>query len=149
MAVQGGINHVTLRVTSLERSATFYRDLLGMGQVGYRPGMQFFSSGQYNHELVLMEDPQLSKSSLQQGGLVHIGFNVENIQALSDLYHKLTEAGYPVSTGIDHVISHSFYTRDPDGYTIELTTDCDKTEWADNTEAFNYDNAIDIQGEKD
>lgn len=144
MSVKGGVNHVTLRVTNLERSAAFYCDLLGLQKVGSRPGMQFFSSGHYNHELALMEAPQLDKSVIQQGGLVHIGFNVEDEQALSELYQKMVDAGYPVSSGVNHVISRSFYTRDPDGYSIELTIDCDRAEWQDNPDAFQDDHAFEI-----
>ena len=142
MNISGGINHITLRVKNLERSGQFYSRLLGLKKVGERSNMHFYSSGLYNHELALFEDSHLTDSDKKSAGLMHIAFNVKNKRALSELSEKFIDSAYPVSTGIDHTISHSFYTRDPDGYTIELTTDCDKSDWQNNPQAFEDDAQI-------
>ncbi len=139
MAIKGGVNHVTLRVKDLLRSEEFYSGLLGLTRVGERPGMHFYSSGHYNHELALLEDPDMTAVDIKRGGLVHIGFNIENKSVLEVLYKKFSELDNPVSAGVDHTISQSFYARDPDGYVIELTTDCPRKEWESNPESFMKD----------
>jgi len=142
--VSGGINHITLRVQNLKRSYKFYGDLLGLKKVGERADMHFYSSGLYNHELALVEDTTFTVSRSISDGLLHIAFNVENKKALSALKNKLLKASHPVNTEINHIISHSFYTRDPDGYLIELTTDCDKSKWQNNARAFEKDYQIEF-----
>lgn len=142
--IQGGINHVTLRVKSLQRAESFYCELLGLKRVGERNGMAFYSSGRYNHELALLEDPGISAEAIRRGGLLHIAFNVADGQALKRLYRKLSKNRYPVSGGVDHIISHAFYTRDPDGYSIEITTDRPVEEWQMDADAFKQDREIDI-----
>ncbi|HEB82052.1 MAG TPA: VOC family protein [Gammaproteobacteria bacterium] len=145
MTIKGGINHVTLRVQNLARSEAFYCGLLGLKRVGERRGMAFYSSGHYNHELALMEDPAITPQAIAQGGLMHIAFNVSDEAALKALYQRMIEAGHPVSEGVDHVISHAFYTRDADGYTVEITTDMPRETWENNPSAFRHDKSMEIQ----
>jgi len=144
MQVKGGVNHIMLRVKDLSRAEAFYSDLLGLDRVGQRKGIHFYSSGQYNHELALVEDNLLDSAQVRNNGLVHIAFNVENSMQLTSLYEKLKHLNYPVSPGVDHVIARSFYTRDPDGYSIELTTDRAASEWTKNPQAFKADYPLDL-----
>ncbi len=144
MTIKGGINHITLRVQNLQRAEKFYSGILGLKRVGHRRGINFYSSGLYNHELALVEDPGLTLADIQQSGLAHFAFNIEGTQALKMMYQELLDAEYPVSTGVDHNISHSFYTRDMDGYLIELTTDCASHEWETNPNAFKLDKPLQL-----
>ena len=142
MTIKGGINHVILRVQNLQQSEKFYSGILGLTLVGQRTSMSFYSSGHYNHELALVEDPSITLASIQHSGLLHIAFNVEDMTTLKTIYQTLKNAGYPVSTGVDHNVSCSFYTRDTDGYLIELTTDCAPHKWGQDTHAFKLDKAF-------
>jgi len=49
------------------------------------------------------------------------------------------ELNFPVSVDVDLTIYQVFYTREPDGYAIELTTDCPRKEWESNPESFMKD----------
>jgi len=140
--ITGGINHITLRVQNLQRADNFYSGILGLKRVGQRTGMYFYSSGHYNHELALVEDPGIRLEDIEKSGLVHIAFNLEDIKTLKMLHKILIDAEYPVSTGVDHIISHSIYTRDADGYLIELTTDRSPHEWEQNANAFKWDKPL-------
>ena len=144
MAVKGGVNHIMLQVRSIALSEEFYCDLLGLERVGIRSGMHFYSSGLYNHELALLENPYFNKADARQSGLMHIAFNVDSKLALSDLYQRLIATGYAVSERVNHIISHSFYTRDKDDYLIELTTDCARQEWEQIHSPFKNDYSLDI-----
>lgn len=142
MAVKGGINHITLRVQNLQRSNRFYSGLLGLKLVGKCSGMDFYSSGLYNHELALIEDSSITSTRIRHGGLIHLAFNIENIETLKTLYRDLIVNNFPVSAGVDHTISQSFYTHDPDGYAVELTIDQPRHEWELNPNAFNLGNSL-------
>lgn len=137
MLIKGGLNHITIRVKNLDRSDDFYSGLLGLKKVGSRPFMSFYSSGSYNHELALVEDAEFQGNPMNS--LLHLAFNVENSDKLSKLKQALKQADVFVSEKVDHVISHSFYTQDPDGHIVELTVDQPQRNWYLNPNAFQED----------
>ncbi len=139
MAIRG-INHVTLRVRNLDIAEGFYVGVLGLQRVGARSTMRFYSSGQYAHELALMEDTAFRHTEGE--GLVHLCFNVESETALRELYLRCRTNGLRASGGVDHIIMHSFYVIDPDGYTIELGVDRPRQEWEHDSRAFAVDRAL-------
>jgi catechol-2,3-dioxygenase len=63
---------------------------------------------------------------------------------LKRLYEKLKTAGCPMSGGVDHVITHSFYVHDPDGYQVEITWDRPAADWQDNAAAFEQDFVLEL-----
>ena len=139
-----GLNHITLLVKNLDRAEAFYSGLLGLEQVGTRGNfMRFYSSGRQAHELALMADPTFTAPGQ---GVAHIGWNVKDEKTLKQLFEKLKSAGCPMSGGVDHVIAHSFYVRDPDGYLVEITLDRPASDWQDNDTAFEQDFALDLDG---
>lgn len=135
-----GINHVTLRVRDLDRAEHFYTGVLGLKRVGERPGMRFYSSGRFAHELALIRDPGFQP--VGASGLAHVCFNVADEDRLRALYRHCLALGWPVGDGVDHRVMHSFYLRDPDGYVIELGTDRPIEEWADDPQAFAEDREL-------
>ena len=50
-----------------------------------------------------------------------------------------SELNFPVSADVDLTLSQVLYTGDPDGYVIELITDCPRKEWESNPESFMKD----------
>ena len=135
-----GINHATLRVQDLDRAGIFYHEVLGLKRVGQRPSMHFYSSGRYAHELALLHDR--SYQPPENSGLVHLCFNVRDAASLRALYQQCHAKGFPTSDGVDHIVMHSFYVRDPDGYLIEIGMDRPVEEWQQNPQAFAKDSAL-------
>jgi catechol 2,3-dioxygenase len=132
------LGHLVLYVRNLERSAAFYRDVLGWRQLA--PSQQFgfpaaaFSapSNRTHHELLLIEVGE-DAQALPQGrhvGLYHFGLKVgDTDDALRDALRTVQEAGTPVVGASDHTVTHSLYVHDPDGNEIELYVDVPGVDW--------------------
>ena len=122
------LGHVVLYVRNLERSAAFYRDVLGFRQIPNAPageaGLRFpaaaFSSAskRTHHELLLIEVGEDAQPQPRghRVGLYHIGLKVgDTDDELRDALERLQEAGVTVTGASDHTVSHSLYILDPDG----------------------------------
>lgn len=124
------LGHVVLYVTSLERVANFYRDILGFHEIKRAPGMAIFSSGRTHHEMLLLEIGGLPKErNMPQTGLYHIGFKIgDGPEALRAVYEELKTKDVTIVGSADHHVTHSLYILDPDGNELELYADV-SDEW--------------------
>ncbi len=129
------LGHLVLYVRNLERSAAFYRDVLGWRQVVPEvPGMPAtaFSSGRTHHELLLIEVGE-NAQPIPHGrrvGLYHFGLKVgDTDDELRDALRRVEEAGVRVVGASDHTVTHSLYIQDPDGNEIELYIDVPGVDW--------------------
>ncbi len=129
------LGHLVLYVSNLEKSASFYGDVLGWDVViPARQGVPIaaFSSGRTHHELLLIEVGE-SAAPLPSGrhvGLYHFGLKIgDTDDDLRDALRRLNDAGVKVNGMSDHTISHSLYIEDPDGNEIELYIDVEGIDW--------------------
>ncbi len=148
MALQG-INHVVLKVKSLETSDYFYREILGMKRVGEREKMWFYSAGNHHHDLALVEvGSSATAPQMQQTGLFHLCFNVSDEQSLAELYDRILASGVNILGSVDHTIMRSFYVLDPDRHVIELGVDVPQAEWAHLSDPFSKDIAYSLANQR-
>ena len=133
------LGHLVLYVRDVERSAAFYRDVLGFrevlgpGAMGKEP-IAMFSSGRTHHELLLIEvgeDAQPIPSG-RRIGLYHFGLKVgDSDDELRAMLAQLQEAGVTIVGSSDHGYTHSLYILDPDGNELELYIDVAGVDWND------------------
>lgn len=136
------LGHVVLYVRDVERSARFYRDVLGFRQVLPAPEQAtpgpfkaaMFSSGRTHHELLLIEVGQDAAAipSGRRVGMYHFGLKVgDSDDELRAALRALQDNDWPLLGASDHGMTHSLYLADPDGNEIELYADVPGVDWTD------------------
>ncbi len=138
------LGHLVLYVRDVERSAAFYRDVLGWRQIMPAPGevpagAAAFSSGRTHHELLLIEvgDDATPIPGGRRVGLYHFGLNVgDTDDDLRAALAQVREAGATVVGASDHTVTHSVYLLDPDGNEIELYVDVAGVDWRSDPSLF-------------
>jgi catechol 2,3-dioxygenase len=132
------LGHLVLYVRNLERSASFYRDVLGWRQLTPEKSLGFpaaaFSSpsNRTHHELLLIEMGEDARP-VPEGrrvGLYHFGLKVgDTDDELREALRSVQAAGATVVGSSDHTVTHSLYILDPDGNEIELYVDVPGVDW--------------------
>lgn len=126
------VGHIHLRVSDIERSIAFYRDVLGFDVV-QRYGTQaaFLSVDGYHHHIALntWESRGGTRPSRQATGLYHVAFLYPDRAALGAAVAAVLDAGVPLVGAADHGVSEAVYLEDPDGNGIELYRDRAPKDW--------------------
>ena len=129
---QTRIGHVHLKVSDLQRSLEFYRDLLGF-EVTTMYGNQaaFISAGGYHHHIGLntWHSKGLPPAPVNSVGLYHTAILYPTRKDLATIYDRLRKAYYPLTGASDHLVSEALYLNDPDENGVELYWDRPKELW--------------------
>jgi catechol 2,3-dioxygenase-like lactoylglutathione lyase family enzyme len=124
----GGINHVNLVVSDLDRSVAFYRLALGFEDAGTGSGITFMRTPGADDLLALQPaggdlDRLAGKARTpgDSGGVDHIGFAVESPAMIDLLVQRVQEHGGSLLwlSENEHGGASAFVT-DPDGYVLQL-----------------------------
>jgi len=129
---QTRIGHVHLKVSDLERSLSFYRDLLGfvvMQQYGSQA--VFISAGGYHHHIGLntWHSKGAAPAPINSPGLYHTAIVYPTRKDLAIILKRLIDAKYPLTGASDHGVSEAIYLDDPDKNGVELYWDKPKEVW--------------------
>jgi catechol 2,3-dioxygenase len=120
------IGHVHLKVSDLERSVAFYRDVIGMDVKSAPDGAAFLAFGKYHHHIALntWSSKGGSPPSMETTGLSHFAIRYANRRALASALKRILDAGLNIESSSDcGGIADSVYLRDPDQNGLELTWD--------------------------
>jgi catechol 2,3-dioxygenase-like lactoylglutathione lyase family enzyme len=127
-----GIHHITLISSNLDRSAAFYRDLLGLRLVEAGanlddPDARHFwfgdADGAAGTLVSLFEYPHMEPGSVGIGSTHHFAFRVGTEDELDGWHRYLTSRGVPCTPVLEREAFRSIYLRDPDGHIVEIATD--------------------------
>jgi catechol 2,3-dioxygenase len=142
------IGHVHLRVSDLDRSIAFYRDVIGFtlnvdGRVFGVPAA-FLAAGGYHHHLALNTFESAGASPAPRGhtGLDHLAIVYPDRPSLARAIARVFAHGGSFDSGRDHGATLSAYLKDPDGNGIELYFDRPRSEWFDESGRFIVKNEL-------
>ncbi len=120
------IGHVHLKVSDLERSIGFYRDLIGMTVKNLIDGAAFLAFGDYHHHLALntWHSKGGGPQAQEETGLYHFAIRYASRRDLALALRRLLDAGVAIDSSSDcGGLADSIYLRDPDQNGLELTWD--------------------------
>ncbi len=142
------IGHVHLKVSDLERSITFYTEVLGFSVITrYGSSAAFLSAGGYHHHIGLntWESKGGTAPPLHHTGLFHAAILMPNRRELARAVQRLLDHNWPIDGASDHGVSEAIYLRDPDGNGLEIYADRPKDQWPRTTsgELTMYTKALD------
>ena len=129
---QTRIGHVHLKVADIERSLTFYRDLLGFElQQMFGDSAAFISAGGYHHHIGLntWHSRNAGPAPVNAVGLYHTAILYPTRKDLAIILKRLVDANYPLSGASDHGVSEAIYLNDPDRNGVELYWDKPAEQW--------------------
>lgn len=126
------VGHIHLKVANLERSLSFYRDLLGFRVTQYYGSeAAFLSAGDYHHHIGLntWQSKGAPPSPKYSTGLFHVAFVYDDRRDLAVIVKRLLDNDYTIDGASDHGVSEAIYLRDPDNNGVELYWDKPQSEW--------------------
>lgn len=127
------IGAVSLSVRDLDTVATYYKQLLGLTEIGRTPtGVKLGAGGV--PFLELKHRPDAKPDDTREAGLFHTAFLMPTRADLARWILHITRSRTPVSGASDHGVSEAFYLDDPEGNGIEVYVDrpAEKWSWKDN-----------------
>lgn len=135
------VANVNLNVYNIERSLSFYRDLLGFQLIGKASDdnalLSPVGSNDKNYLLQLstMYKAETSiegeRSVIRKAGLYHFAILLPSRRYLANIFKHLTDNSSQVhfEGAADHAVSESLYLRDPDSNGVEIYRDRHPSEW--------------------
>ena len=115
--------HTRYRVNDLDKTAAFYRDVLGLEEISRKTSprgstLAFFKAPQSDELIEICHFPSSGPVEVQPD-LTHLAFEVTDLEAFAA---QAAKKGYPLSDG-PHVSSSGSkfaFIDGPEGYEVEL-----------------------------
>jgi catechol 2,3-dioxygenase len=109
---------VHLDVTDLPRALAFWRDLLGLIDLGGADGVAHLGAG--GRRLIVLHGGAERPPQRGHSGLYHVALHLPDEREFARVMARLGAARYPQAP-TDHIFSKATYLDDPDGIGLELT----------------------------
>lgn len=137
------VGAVTLQVSDLERSTSFYRDLLGFEEISTDASGVVLGVG--NTPLVVLRGGARGPLRARRLGLYHFAILLPDRGSLGRVLQHLVRNGINPGAS-DHLVSEALYLDDPDGLGIEIYSDRPRSDWAQTERQLNMaTNPLDMQ----
>jgi catechol 2,3-dioxygenase len=121
------VGTVTLAVSNLRRSMSFYAGVLGLWIHRLNDGTVALGAGDEDL-LVLVEDPD-APPAIDCTGLFHLAILVPSRLELARSLQRVIHARMPLTGFADHLVCESLYLDDPDGNGVEVYADRAPEDW--------------------
>lgn len=124
------VSQVNLKVANLERSLTFYQEVIGL-QVLQQTNSTADLTADGKTVLVSIQQPDDVVSKLARTtGLYHFALLLPTRADLGRLLKHFLQVRYPLQGASDHLVSEAIYLADPDGNGIEVYADRPASDWS-------------------
>lgn len=123
------IGLVSLTVSDLDRSVSFYRDVLGFQEASRQDSTSFLVADAGSTLIELHERRDAVQKPRRSTGLFHFAILVPSRAALGRSLRRLADQQWPLSGVADHLVSEALYLNDPDGLGIEIYRDRPRDTW--------------------
>ncbi len=123
------IGKVVLTVHDLDRVGRFYREVVGLRDLGQDGDILRLGSGS-TVLLELRRDAQARVRSLREAGLFHTAFLLPSRTDLGRWLRHAAQQRVPIEGAADHGVSEAIYLSDPEGNGIEIYSDRPPSTWA-------------------
>lgn len=126
-----GLHHITVISSDLDRTAAFYRDVLGLslleaGMNDDDPSARHFffgaADGAPGTIISAFEYPRMEAGTVGVGSTHHFALCVESEEELEGWRGWLESRGVPCTEVLDRRHFKSVYLRDPDGHIVEIAS---------------------------
>ena len=118
------LGHIGLHVCDIEKSKTFYGDILGLVETDADPksGATFFSARpeEEHHEILIAPGRTAEKGALL---LQQLSFRCDTLEDVIAFYHRLKKAMVEIEQVVTHGNAIGIYFFDPDGNRCEVYWD--------------------------
>lgn len=123
------VDRVDLKVSNLERSLEFYRDMIGF-QILKQEDRKAILTADGKKPLLIIEQPEgVTPKQGRTTGLYHFALLLPNRSELASVLQHFIQVGYPLQGASDHLVSEALYLADPDGNGIEIYADRPASTW--------------------
>jgi len=122
------LGRLVLHVRSLAMMRDFYRDAIGLSEIGAREGVAQMGTDA-GLVLELRERPQAPPRPPRTSGLFHLALLEPDRAALAGSLRRLLSAGARLAGASDHLVSEALYLTDPEGNGIEIYRDRPADQW--------------------
>ncbi|MGF7048472.1 catechol 2,3-dioxygenase [Paenibacillus sp. DS2015] len=142
------IGYVQLKVKDLNRSITFYKEVIGLSILVQEAETVSLTVDGVHPLLVLEQHQEAVAKPRHTTGLYHFAILVPDRRSLGQSLLHLIESKYPLSGASDHQFSEALYLSDPDGNGIEIYADRPREQWTrDSAGQFaTMSDPMDVQG---
>ncbi|USK56437.1 VOC family protein [Cytobacillus solani] len=140
------VSQVHLKVADLNRSITFYQQVIGFQLIEQTENKASLSADGKT-ALVTIEQPEnIRPKQPRTTGLYHFALLLPSRSDLAKVIEHFIKIGYPLQGASDHLVSEALYLADPDGNGIEIYADRPSTTWKWNqTEVVMSTERLDIE----
>ncbi|MDR4888284.1 VOC family protein [Fredinandcohnia sp. QZ13] len=119
---------VELKVTDLQRSLTFYQNIIGF-KVLEQSDKKVLLTADGKTPLLSIEQPEnITPKEPRRTGLYHFALLLPTREDLGKILYHLVQNNIRIGAS-DHAVSEALYLDDPDGNGIEIYRDRPDTEW--------------------
>lgn len=124
------VSQVNLKVANLERSLTFYQEVIGLQMLQQTNSTADLTADGKTVLVTIQQPDDVVPKQGRTTGLYHFALLLPTRADLGRLLKHFLQVRYPLQGASDHLVSEAIYLADPDGNGIEVYADRPASGWS-------------------